>query len=367
MKCICDRAALLEALNAAAGVIPVRTPKPILECVRFTAHKDHVVLTAYDQEVGLRYRVMQVDVSRSGDVLMPGKRFHEIVRESPDETLAIEAEADVVHIRGADSHFEVLGQNPREFPPVPDAEGDALFSVQVGPLVKAIGQTLFAAAKENTRYAINGVLWEPKGDRLRMVSTDGRRLALSTAPLAGGPAAKEDAPRAIVPLKALNLLTRLHLGAEDLVEVHLSSNQIIFRTDHAVVSSLLVEGHFPKYEDVLPRDHDKSITLDTAEFLSAVHRAGLFSAVESRGVKLTFNQDGLVLSGRTPEQGEATVRLAVDYAGPELTICFNPEYLEPALKVAEEKVTLELKDHARPGVLKSGSDFLYVLMPVNLS
>ncbi len=367
MKCICDRAALLEAINATSSVIPLRTPKPILECVRFTAERDAVVLTAYDQEVGLRYRVTQVEVSRPGDVLMPGRRLLEIVRESPDETLAIEASEDVVHIRGADSHFEVLGQNAKEFPPVPAAEGEALLTLEVAPLIKAIGQTLFAAAKENTRYAINGILWEQKGKRLQMVATDGRRLAISSAPVATGESAADSNVRAIVPLKALNLLTRLHLAGEEPIAVRLSSNQIIFSTEHAVISSLLVEGHFPKYEDVIPRDHDKSITLDTAEFLSAVHRASLFSAAETRGIKLTFNKGGLVLSGRTPEQGEATVQLAVDYDGPELQICFNPEYLEPALKVCDESVILELKDHTRPGVLKGGADFKYVLMPVNLS
>lgn len=364
MKCICDRSALFEALSATSVVTPTRTTKPVLECVRFTAEADHVVLTAYDQEVGLRCRVRQVEVNEPGETLVLGKRLLDIVRESADETMTFEAKEDILHIRGADSHFKIVGQNVREFPPVPDLEGEPQFTVPVGALREAVAQTVFAAARESTRYAINGVLWELKGKRLQLVATDGRRLAMSAAPVEKS--SGDDEVRAIVPTKAVNLLARLHLDADELVEVRLSPNQIVMRTGGATISSVLVEGHFPKYDEVVPRDHDKMISLNTLGLLSAVRRVALLASAESRGIRLALSKGSLILSSRSPEQGEATVKLDVEYPGPALEIGFNPEFVSDALKVCGETTTLELKEGSKPGIFKSGPNFKYVVMPVNL-
>jgi DNA polymerase-3 subunit beta len=365
MKCICDRSALHEALTATSSVIAARTPKPILGCIRVTAERNAMILTAYDQEVGLRYRITEVEVDKTGEVLVPGDRLTAIVRESQDETLALESEAEVLHIRGADSHFQVLGQNVREFPPVPDMEGEPDFSVKMADLRDAVEKTVFAAARESTRYAINGVLWQQMGKRLQLVATDGRRLALSAAPLekAGG-----NDLSAIVPIKPLKLLSGLRFDADELVHVRIMPNQIVMRTDRATISTVLVEGHFPKWEDVVPRDLDKKLTLQTSKFLSAVTRAALLANMESKGIRIQLRDGKMVLSSRSPEQGEATVSLEVeDYTGQEVVIGFNPEYLKEALKVCEETVTLELKETAKPGVLTSGPSFKCVVMPVNLS
>jgi DNA polymerase-3 subunit beta len=365
MKCICDRSALNEALSATAGVAAARTPKPILQCIRLSAERDELVLTAYDQEVGLRCRVKQVEISKPGEVLVSGDRLALIVRESQDETLAFETDGELLHVRGSDSHFQIVGQNVREFPPVPDMEGEPDFTIKVGHLREAIERTIFAAARENTRYAINGVLWQQSGKKLQLVATDGRRLALSSASLEK--ASGEDAS-AIIPLKPLNLLTRLHFSADDLLDVRLLPNQIIMRSDRATISSVLVEGRFPKWEDVVPHDLDKRLTLPTTKLLSGVTRAALLASVESKGIKVHLDQNKMVLSSRSAEQGEATVQLEVpDYSGGEVTIGFNPEFLRDALKVCEETVTLELKEGAKPAVVSSGPRFKYVVMPVNLS
>lgn len=364
MKFICDRAALNEALGATSGVTLTRTPKPILECVRLTAEDDVLTLTAYDQEVGLRYRLSEVEISAPGETLVRGERLLAIVRESSDETLAFEAVDDVLHIRGEDSHFQVFGQNVREFPPVPDLEGEADFTVKLGVIRGLIERTLFAAARENTRYAINGVLWEKVGKHLQLVATDGRRLAMSGAELEKG--GSEDL-EAIIPTKALGLFGRLHLEADKDVEVKISPNQIVMRCDRVTISSVLVEGRFPKYRDVMPKDLDKKIELRTEEFLSAAKRAALLTNEESKGIRLQLSTEGMVLSSRAPEQGEATVRVPVEYTGEALEVGFNPGFLIDALKVCEEMTTLELQGSAKPGVLRSGSDFMYVVMPVNLS
>ncbi len=364
MKCVVDRQSLYEALAATASVTLTRTPKPILQCVRVTAEKDSLILTAYDQEVGLRYRVKQVDTTKPGETLVQGDRFLAIVRESSDETMALESNGDQLNIRGADSHFQMVGQNVREFPPVPDMEGEPDFVVKSGALADAISKTLFAAARENTRYAINGVLWEKKGKKLLMVATDGRRLAMCDASLEKSVG---DEASAIVPTKALSLIMKLHMDADEMIEVKLRPNQIVLRTESVTISSVLVEGHFPKYQDVLPREHDKTAVLKTDEFLSGVKRAALLATAESKGVKIILGKEGMILSSRAAEQGEATIKVPVDYKGSEISIGFNPEFLLDALKVCGDSTTFELKEPAKPGVIKNGSGFQYVVMPVNLS
>lgn len=364
MKLICDRIALQEALAATSTVAMTRTPRPILECVRLTAEKDGLILTAYDQEVGIRYRIPQVEVTTPGETLVHCARLMSIVRESGDETMSFETEDDVLNIRGKDSHFRVLGQSVREFPPVPGMEGEPNFSVNMGELKTAIEKTLFAAARESTRYAINGVLWQKRGKNLRLIATDGRRLALSAAAIAD---AKDGDVQAIVPVKALQLIGRLHFEADEAVEVRITSNQIVIRSGRATISSVLIEGNFPRWEDVIPRENDKEISIKTSVFLSAVKRAALLSSVESKGVMIRLHKDQMELSSRSAEQGEAKVKLDVAFKGAELSIGFNPEFLIDALKVCDEDSTLELKDGTKPGLLKSGKEFQYVVMPVNLS
>jgi len=364
MKCICDRAALNDGLAAASSVIATRTPKPILQCIRLTADADTLTLTAYDQEVGVRYRVKEVEISGKGETLVMGERLTAIVRESSDETLALEGKDDLLHVRGSDSHFQIYGQDVREFPPVADLEGEPDFTVKIGVLRQIIERTLFAAARENTRYAINGVLWEKKGNRLQLVSTDGRRLALSGASLEKGRGSDVEA---IVPTKALSVLTRMHFDPDEMIAVRLTSNQVILKTDRATISSVLVEGRFPNYNDVIPRDFDKRFDIPRDDLLSAVKRAALLTNEESKGIRLSISGEGLVLASRAPQQGEATIRVAAEYKGQPIEIGFNPAFLIDALKVCDETVTMELQTSSKPGILRSKPDFLYVVMPVNLS
>ena len=231
---------------------------------------------------------------------------------------------------------------------------------------RLVAQTLFATARENSRYAINGVLVERQGNKLAVVATDGHRLALAK----GSCKATNDETRsAIVPTKALNLLLRLFDDAEQTVHVKAEDNQILFKTDDAVLVSNLVEGNFPPYADVIPKDGDKKASLATDLFISAVRRAALLTNEESKGVRMAFDAEGLTLSSRAPEMGEAEIHVPMpEYTGDAVEIGFNPAYLLDALKVIDEsQVHLELKGPNKPGVLRTGPNFLYVVMPVNLS
>ncbi len=367
MKAICDRGALVEALNLVAGVVVSRTPKPVLMCVKLTATEGSLALAATDLEVAVRVSTPRVEVQTPGEALIPADKLVQIVRESVDPTLTLSVEQDVAEIRGEDSRFKVSGYPLADYPPMPDFAGDPDFTATAGDLHKILSQTIFATARENSRYAMNGVLIERQGGKLSMVATDGRRLALAKG-VCKASKADEGLTTAILPAKALNMILRLFTTPEQEVRVRLADNQIVFATDDAALSSNLIEGNFPPYKDVIPRDGDKKAVINAAVFASAVRRGALLTNEESRVVRLSFTSEGLTLSSRAPEMGEAEIKVAlVSYAGEPMDIGFNPQMILDALKVVDtEQVTLELKGPTRPIVLRTGPDFLYVIMPMSL-
>jgi DNA polymerase-3 subunit beta len=381
MKVLCDRGALLDAINLISGVVASRTPRPQLTCVKLGAQKHgksgQLTLEATDAEISMTMRSERVDVGEAGEALVPADKLAQIVRAEENEpTLTIECEGDLTHIRGADAHFQLRGFPPGEFPGVPGFEtlskGGASFSLPAGRLIDLVRRTLFAAARENSRYAINGVLLKRDGKRLEFVATDGRRLALCRDTLGED----GDPVSCIVPSKALGMLLKLVDDPEEEVVVAVTDNRIVFGFGpgdgggRALLASNLVEGSFPPYEDVIPKGQDIKVGFDRDVLASAVRRAALLTNEESRGVRMMFSKGDrkLELSSRVPEMGEA--RISVDLTsmdGEDLEIGFNPGFLTDALKVIDEpQVMFELKAPNKPGLLRSGNDFVYVVMPVNL-
>jgi DNA polymerase-3 subunit beta len=185
--------------------------------------------------------------------------------------------------------------------------------------------------------------------------------------LASGDKLDKEGKKAIVPTKALQLIEKLIEDPEELIGIQIRENQVIFHSSNATLTSNLVEGQFPPYDDVIPKDVDKKMSASTADFLSAIKRAALLTTEESRGVRLAFNKKGLVLTSRSPESGEATINFPCKFEGVDVEIGFNPNFLVEALRVVNtDEVTLEMTAPNRPGLLKAGGNFLYVIMPVNL-
>ena len=371
MKLVCSRDALAEALAVAGSVVVSRTPSPVLLCIKLTARDGMLTVSATDTEIGLELGVSEVDVKEDGEALIPADKMNQIVRASNDDTLNINVKGTEVHITGKDSKFKVFGYNPSEFPGVHAFDEDSIaFESDTTTMRRLIGRTVFATAVENSRYAINGVLIERKGRHLRLVATDGRRLAVAKGECAT--AADGDA-NLIVPTKALNVLSRLMSEPGEPVRVASTASQTLFRVGEGpgapVMSTNLVEGSFPPFEDVIPKDQDKRVTFDAAELTSAVRRAALLTNEESKGVKLKFDSEHLTLSSRAPEMGEAEIKVGLtEYTGEEIEIGFNPNYLTDALKHADSpQVLIELKAPNKPGVLRVGGDFTYVVMPVSLT
>lgn len=369
MKVIAQTAALQEALTLAGSIVATRTPKPVLQCVKLTATKegDTSLLTvlATDLEAGCRYRVTAVQVEEDGEALVPAERLSGIVRESAgQDNLTLETEKEAVVVRGAGSRFKIFGYDPGEYPAVPDFVGKCDFEVPAGSLAAMINKTLFAAAKAHSHYAMSGVLWEASGKRLQLVATDGHRLSQTRGALAKS-AAREVA--AIAPAKLMGLVPRI-AGADETLAVKVEESQMLLRTAKVVLSSSLVQGNFPKYADVIPQQCSRKAAVKAAELEHAVRLAALLTNEESHGVRLSFQSDHVRLSSHSADAGEAEVTCVVRLEGEPLDIGFNPTFLIDALRVVEaDEVSFEMNTPTKPAVIRSGGEFLYVVMPVELS
>lgn len=404
MKVIADRAALLEALNFVAAVVPQRTPNPALSCVKLSATRSagvsELTLAGTDAENSLSLSLTQVDVSDPGVAVVNAQKIQQIVAniDHADPTVSLELEGDLCTIKGSNSRFKIMSYPSADFPPLPDFDAAqkagggpgsarAVFTLSAGALLRLISRTAFAVARETSRYAINGVLLKRDGKKLEMVATDGRRLALCKGQTKSGSGdVGTGASSCIVPSKALSFIQRLAGDPESLVRVALTDNRVFFGfldagdekkggasaggPPRAVLSSALVEGAFPPYEDVIPKDQDKRVAAGTDDLARAVRQASVLTNEESRGVKLAFSAKGkrLKISSRAPEVGESEIEIPLsDYQGDDLEISFNPQFISEVLKAIDEsEVRIEMKAPNKPGLMRAGEDFVYVVMPVNL-
>jgi DNA polymerase-3 subunit beta len=370
MKTRLPRQEFVDALVAVAAIAGGRTTKPILGCVKLTTEADALELSATDGEAALRMGVGSFAVEEPGEVVVPADRLLGIVREMPDAEIRLEADDKYCVVRGEGSEFKIFVYPAADFPAVPAFGDEPDLVVDGALLARMIGLTIYAAARETGRYAINGVLWQKRGKRLFLVATDGRRLARAGG---GIQQAKSGDFEIIVPSKALHAFERVFAPSKErgewAVDLQVLPNQLLLRSGSRMLSTALVEGSFPNYEDVIPKDTDRVAQLDRGELHSGIRRAALLTSDEARAVKLAFESQRLIITAHSAEQGEARVEVAAEYDGDPMEIGFNAAFVSDALKVVPyENVKLELKESFRPGVLcgQDKNEFLYVIMPVSL-
>ena len=371
IKAVCDRDALVEAMALITGVVAGRTPTPALQCVRLSGEDGRLTLAATDGEVALTLSIDRVDLEDGGEVLVPADKFSQVARSCDDTTLTIVGDGDALHVRSSDSRFKVFGFPISEAPEIlafEDVEPD--FSVDGAAFRGLMERTVFAAATDHSRYAINGVHLDLQGSQIRLVATNGHRLALSMGPCDNNC----DKTDCIVPTKAMTLLKRLLHDGDGTVSVKIDNGRIVFHIVNgagctSTLTSNLVEGTFPPFEDVIPKDLDRKAVVNKDALHRAVRRAHLMTNEESRGVKLVFDGTCLKITSRAPETGEAEIEVPIEsFTGDKLEIAFNPVYIMDALKVVDgDDVTIELKKSEKPGLIRSGSNFVYIIMPVSLS
>src|SRR5438874_9881741 len=364
MKFSATKEKLLEGLQQVQNVVSTRTTLPILSNVLLQAKEGAVHLTTTDLDVGVRGS-FEANVDKTGATTLPARRLFTIIRELPSSEISVEVDGkNAASIRSGQSFFKILGLPEEEFPPLPKFENAKVVTMRQKDLHDGLRKTAYAISTDETRYVLNGVLFSFKENKLTLVATDGRRLAMAEIELEFPRSHEADLN---IPTKAVTELQRL-LAEDGEIKVSMGSGQIAFDLNKTLLVSKLIEGNYPNYKQVIPSEAKERVTLERETFLNSLRRVSLLASDKSNSIKLNFSKNNIDITANTPEVGEAKESLPVQYKGREFSIAFNPEFLmAPLRSLTEDEVYLDLIDEMSPGVLKIQTPFLYVLMPMRIS
>jgi DNA polymerase-3 subunit beta len=354
---------VLVGLQNVQNVVSLRTTLPILSNVLVQAGNKGLELTTTDLDVAVRCTV-PADVSKPGGTTLPARKLFSILKELPGTDIEIEVDdRNSAAIRCGSSFYRIMGLPEEEFPRFPQADGKSL-KIEQGVLRQMLRKTAYAVSTDETRYVLNGVYMAFKADKLTVVATDGRRLALVERELEVPKGAEAEL---ILPTKAVTELQRLLTDKGD-IKLAVGENQVICNLDSVTLAAKPVEGTYPNFRQVIPTEARERVTLERESLLGALHRASILASDKSQSVKLSFTKNQLTITATTPDVGEAKETLAINYKGKELNIAFNPQYLmDPLRNLDADEVFLELTDELSPGVIKVSEPFLYVIMPMRLN
>lgn len=362
MKVKVSKEALFNGLQGVQNVVGVRSPLPILANVLLSAEKDRLWMTTTNLDVSVKVGV-EATVTSAGSTTLPVKRLASIVRELSDEVMIEVDDKDVAVVTSGSSYFKIMGLSEEDFPPVPKPENEYGYHLDQGMFRDMLRRTAYAASTDESRYVLNGVLMSFRGGKVAMVATDGRRMALVEQEIEVPREAEVDM---ILPSKAVN---ELHHTLKDSGELKIygKGNQVIFVFGDTLVASKLIDGTYPNYRQVIPSQCQERITIERESLLAALRRVSILSVEKTSAVKVTFGKNRMSITMNSPDVGEARDSLPIKYAGKEMTISFNPEFMmDPLKNLDADEVFLELTDELSPGVIKADIPFLYVLMPMRV-
>ena len=368
MRFTISREKLQEGLTAVAASIPAKTTLPVLANILMETTDKGIRLSGTDLDIAVSTEVL-ADVESAGAITIPAKKLSEIARELPPSPVKIAAAGEQrVTLDCGRSHFKILGLPRDEFPSFPVVRFDESWRIRSGDLQKLISHTAFAVSTEESRPILNGVLWELKPETMRMVATNGHRLAKMEVNIksSGAPAAD-----LIVPPKALEQIRRLFPADEEL-EIARGENHLGFRSPFTAVYTRLIEGPYPNYDQVIPKDNDRIAIADKQALTSALKRMSVIASDQTHRIRLSFNAGMLRFSVQTPDLGEATDELPVRFTGDQLDIGFNASYLLEILRyIPTEEVRMTFKAPERAATVEpegwnDPASYLCLVMPLRL-
>ena len=374
MKFKINRDHFANGLAQVLNVVGSKATMPILSNVLIEAEKDQISLTTTNLDLGIRCKI-KADVKETGSVTLPVKRLAGIVRELPNVDVAFDAAPNhQVKLTSGGSTFRIMGIGKEEFPPLPEFGEEKAFTLEQGELAGMLKSVSYAQSTDETRYILNGVYFNFKDGKLSLVATDGRRLALMAKEM-DVPASSAGA--IILPAKTVGELTRL-LDKGEKVKINFNDRRAAFQIatdkdtsgliDHVYLYSKVVEGNYPNYQQVIPKETHQRIKLERELLLQCVHRAALVCSEKSNSIKIKLSSNLLEITAQSPDFGEAHESMAIGYSGPELQVAFNPAFLmDPLRALSKDEVFFEVKDEVSPGVFKTLENFVCVIMPVRLS
>jgi len=364
MKLNAARDVLLKPLQAVIGVVERRQTMPILSNVLLVATGNELSITATDLEVELVAQA-EVSVEADGEITVSGRKLLDICRALPEGSdIDIDVSGEKLVVRSGRSKFSLATLPAAEFPSVEDIQAGQTIEIDQDVLGRLIEKTHFSMAQQDVRYYLNGMLLETGGKHLRAVATDGHRLALSQAELSGS----LDEQQVIVPRKGVLELQRLMSG-EGAVNIELGPNHVRIQLEGIRFTSKLIDGRFPEYERVIPKESKNELTADREAFKRALQRTAILSNEKYRGIRLIIRDSGVIMQAHNPEQEEAEEDLEVEYSGEDIEIGFNVNYLLDALSAVDgDTVTLSVLDGNSSCLIRQPGkdDSKFVVMPMRL-
>lgn len=369
MRFTITRQNLHNALASVSASVPSKTTLPVLSNILLQTDDEGVWITGTDLDVTVRVYV-PAEVGEAGNLTAPGRKLQEITRELPEHPVEVTAQGDQIELQCGRSHFKLNGLSAEEFPSLPSVGFDEGWTVKGDQLHRLIQYTSFAVSTEESRPILNGVLWELRSGRMRMVATNGHRLARMTLPVDAETTNNTDL---IVPPAALQQVQRLFRDDDEIV-VAKSGNHLGFRTDGTEVYTRLIEGTYPNYEQVIPKDNDRHAVVDRRALESAVRRMAVIASDQTHRIRLLFESKCASLNVLTPDLGEGHDELEVVYQGESLEIGFNANYLLEVLRyMPTDEIRLTFKAPERAATLEpvtnegeEAVDYLCLVMPLRL-
>ena len=364
-----------NGLQQVLNIVGSRSTMLILNNVLLEANEDHITLTTTNLDLGIQCQI-KADVSEQGNTTLPVRKLAMIVRELPKDEVHVEVnDENLAQINSGGSDFKIMGMAADEFPPLPTFENRNVFELSQTDFVSMLKSVSYAQSSDENRYILNGVYLKFEDEKLTFVATDGRRLALTAVDMVTG---DENDGSLILPAKTVAELERL-MGKGEKVKIAFDNRQAAFEinlddagdsglVDHLYLVSKIVEGNYPNYHQVIPKETEHRVKIERELMLDCIHRAALVTSDKSNSVKLKMSQNLLEIYASSPEYGESHESMAIAYDGPEVQVSFNPHFLmEPLKALTKDEIFFEFKDHLSPGTFKTLDNFLCVVMPLRLN
>jgi DNA polymerase-3 subunit beta len=374
MKFKINRDHFFGGLQQVLNVVGTRATMPILSNVLIQAENGEIALTTTNLDLGIRCKI-KAEIAEKGALTLPVRKLASIVRELPSLDVEVETYSNnQAKITSGTSLFRIMGIGADEFPPLPSFNDQHSFVLRQDELGRMLKSVSYAQSTDETRYIMNGVFFNFSENGLTLAATDGRRLAVISKELE---VTEENAGHLILPAKTVAEVERL-LGQGENVRIAFNDRQVAFEIntkgeeaetkDSIYLVSKVVEGNYPNYRQVIPKETDQHIKVNRESFASCVRRAALVSSDKNNSVKINVAPNVLQVTGSSPEYGESNVSLNVEYNGPDVTVAFNPQFLlDPLKALTRDEVIFEFKDELSPGVIRTPDSFLCVIMPLRLN
>jgi len=357
---------LQKGLAAVSASIPAKTTLPVLSNILFETTEEGIRMSGTDLDVGVRVRVA-ADVTTPGAITAPGKKLQEIARELPDHPVTISTRGDQIELKCGRAQFKLNGLPAEEFPNLPDVPFEDGWSIAGKQLQALIHHTSFAVSTEESRPILNGVLWELRDGHMRMVATNGHRLARMTVPAGSSSATSTDL---IVPPAALQQVQRL-FSPDDEIRVSRAGNHLGFHSGGTEIYTRLIEGSYPNYEQVIPKDNDRVAIVDRKALEGAVKRMAVVASDQTHRIRMQLDQGRMNLNVLTPDLGEGHDELELTYEAEGMEIGFNANYLLEVLRyIPSEEIKMTFKAPERAATVEPVGegvpDYLCLVMPLRL-